>query len=189
MGFASFAGRVFFASIFILSAWQIHNISKYRTGWLVLVDKAMPYSEKKMNSGIMKWFNEFGVDGGPAAKELIPKLDLAKKHLSSQLHVNLPDIEVRQLVATVIVLKGLGAILFVFGHGFGALLLFVYLLVSTPLLYDFYNYRPNEPQYSVLLGDFLQCVAQCGALIFFVGMKNSMPKRQLRRKSPKQKAT
>ncbi|KAL1094690.1 hypothetical protein V6Z11_D06G109200 [Gossypium hirsutum] len=35
-------------------------------------------------------------------------------------------------------------------------------------------YRPNEPQYSVLLGDFLQ---------------NSMPKRQLRRKAPKQKAT
>ncbi|PPD67673.1 hypothetical protein GOBAR_DD35450 [Gossypium barbadense] len=83
--------------------------------------------------------------------ELIPKLDLAKKHISSQLHVNLPDIEVRQLVATAIILKGLGAILFVFGHGFGALLLFVYLLVSTPLLYDFYNYRPNEPQYSVLL--------------------------------------
>ncbi|KAK8276011.1 hypothetical protein V6Z11_D10G172800 [Gossypium hirsutum] len=121
--------------------------------------------------------------------ELIPKLDLAKKHISSQLHVNLPDIEVRQLVATAIILKGLGAILFVFGHGFGALLLFVYLLVSTPLLYDFYNYRPNEPQYSVLLGDFLQCVAQCDALIFFVGMKNSMPKRQLRRKAPKQKAT
>ncbi|XP_016749027.2 uncharacterized protein [Gossypium hirsutum] len=122
-------------------------------------------------------------------EELIPKLDLAKKHISSQLHVNLPDIEVRQLVATAIILKGLGAILFVFGHGFGALLLFVYLLVSTPLLYDFYNYRPNEPQYSVLLGDFLQCVAQCDALIFFVGMKNSMPKRQLRRKAPKQKAT
>ncbi|PPD92675.1 hypothetical protein GOBAR_DD10383 [Gossypium barbadense] len=115
-------------------------------------------------------------------EELIPKLDLAKKHISSQLHVNLPDIEVRQFVATAIILKGLGAILFVFGHGFGALLLFVYLLVSTPLLYDFYNYRPNEPQYSVLLGDFLQCVAQCDALIFFVGMKNSMPKRQLRRK-------
>ncbi|TYG52881.1 hypothetical protein E1A91_D09G057500v1 [Gossypium mustelinum] len=96
---------------------------------------------------------------------------------------------VRQFVATAIILKGLGVILFVFGHGFGALLLFVYLLVSTPLLYDFYNYRPNEPQYSVLLGDFLQCVAQGGALIFFVGMKNSMPKRQLRMKAPKQKAT
>ncbi|XVE81794.1 hypothetical protein DITRI_Ditri15bG0094600 [Diplodiscus trichospermus] len=156
MGFASFVGRVFFASIFILSAWQM--------------------------------FNEFGVDGGPAAKELIPKLDLAKKHISSQLHVNLPDIEVRRLVAVAIALKGLGAILFVFGQGFGAFLLLVYLLVSTPLLYDFYNYGPKEPQYSVLLSDFLQSVAQCGALIFFLGMKNSIPKRQLKKKVQKPKA-
>ncbi|XP_022722452.1 uncharacterized protein LOC111279707 [Durio zibethinus] len=118
-------------------------------------------------------FNEFGVDGWPAAKELIPKLDLAKKHISSQLHMNLPDIEVRQLVATAIALKGLGAILFVFGHGFGAFLLFVYLLVSTPILYDFYNYGPKEPRYSVLLSDFLQ---------------NSIPKRQLKMKVPKPKA-
>ncbi|XWS08816.1 hypothetical protein CRYUN_Cryun40dG0033100 [Craigia yunnanensis] len=156
MGFASFVGRVFFASIFILSAWQM--------------------------------FNEFGVDGGPAAKELIPKLDLAKKHISSQLHVNFPDIEVRQLVAAAIALKGLGAILFVFGHGFGVFLLFVYLLFSTPLLYDFYNYGPKEPQYFVLLSDFLQCVAQCGALIFLWGMKNSIPKRQLKKKVLKPKA-
>ncbi|XVF62912.1 hypothetical protein PTKIN_Ptkin09bG0046600 [Pterospermum kingtungense] len=141
MGFASFVGRVFFASIFILSAWQM--------------------------------FNEFGVDGGPAAKELIPKLDFAKRHISSRLHVNLPDIEVRQLVATFIALKGLGAILFVFGHGIGAFFLFVYLLVSTPILYDFYNYGPKEPQYNVLLSDFLQ---------------NSIPKRQLKKRAPKPKA-
>ncbi|KAE8735956.1 hypothetical protein F3Y22_tig00000218pilonHSYRG00005 [Hibiscus syriacus] len=134
-------------------------------------------------------FNEFGVDGGPAAKELIPKLDDAKKHISSRFHVNFPDIEVRQLVSTAIILKGLGAIVFVFGHGLGALLLFVYLVASTPLLHDFYNYSSDEPRYSVLLGDFLQCVAQCGALVFFTGMKNSMPKRQLRKKAPKQKAT
>ncbi|PPE02336.1 hypothetical protein GOBAR_DD00670 [Gossypium barbadense] len=56
-------------------------------------------------------------------KELAPKLNLAKKHLSSQFHVNFPDIEVRQLVLTAIAMKGLGAILFVFGHGFGAFLL------------------------------------------------------------------
>ncbi|XP_012452759.1 uncharacterized protein LOC105774740 isoform X1 [Gossypium raimondii] len=152
MGFASFVGRVCFASIFILSAWQM--------------------------------FNEFGVDGGSAGKELAPKLNLAKKHLSSQFHVNFPDIEtffltqVRQLVLTAIAMKGLGAILFVFGHGFGAFLLIVYLLVSTPILHDFYNYGPDEPRYNILLGDFLQCVAQCGALIFFWGMKNSITKRR-----------
>ncbi|KAE8729184.1 ethylene response sensor 2 [Hibiscus syriacus] len=106
----------------------------------------------------MNSFNEFGVDSGLTAKELIPKLDLAKKHISSQLHVGLPDIEVKQLVSAAIALKRLGAILFVFGHGFGAFLLFMYLLVSTLILYDFYNYRPEEPQYAALLGDFLQCI-------------------------------
>lgn len=43
-------------------------------------------------------FNDFGVDGGPAAKELSPKLDLAKGHLSSRLGVTLPKIEVNNLV-------------------------------------------------------------------------------------------
>ncbi|KAK8368226.1 hypothetical protein E1A91_A01G026600v1 [Gossypium mustelinum] len=117
MGFASFVGRVCFASIFVLSAWQM--------------------------------FNDFGVDGGPAAKELAPKLNLAKKHLSSQFHI-------------------------------------MYLLVSTPILHDFYNYGSDEPGYNILLGDFLQCVAQCGALIFFWGMKNSITKRR-KKKAPKSK--
>ncbi|MBA0849489.1 hypothetical protein Goshw_016649 [Gossypium schwendimanii] len=134
MGFASFVGRVCFASIFILSAWQM--------------------------------FNEFGVDGGPAAKELAPKLNLAKKHLSSQFHVNFPDIEVRRLILTAIAMKGLGAILFVFGHGFGAFLLIVYLLVSTPILHDFYNYGPDEPRYNILLGDFLQVFYICIFKVF-----------------------
>lgn len=46
-------------------------------------------------------FNDFGGDGGPAAKELAPKLDLTKAHLSSRLGVALPNIEVwpRLLVA------------------------------------------------------------------------------------------
>lgn len=39
-------------------------------------------------------FNDFGSDGGPAAKELAPKLDLAKAHLSSRLGVAFPHIEV-----------------------------------------------------------------------------------------------
>lgn len=39
-------------------------------------------------------FNDFGVDGGPAANELAPKLHLAKSHLSSRLGVTLPSVEV-----------------------------------------------------------------------------------------------
>lgn len=40
-------------------------------------------------------FNEFGLDGGPAAKELVPKFNVLKKILSSKLGVALPDIDVR----------------------------------------------------------------------------------------------
>lgn len=46
--------------------------------------------------GTLIRFNEFGVDGGPAAKELAPKIDLAKAHLSSRLGVALPSVEVNE---------------------------------------------------------------------------------------------
>ncbi|KAK9289257.1 hypothetical protein L1049_017733 [Liquidambar formosana] len=155
MGFFSFLGRVLFASLFILSAWQM--------------------------------FNEFGVDGGPAAKELVPKFALVKQHLSSKLSVTVPEIDVTHLVATAISLKGIGGFLFVFGSSFGAYLLLLYLAFTAPLLYDFYNYNPDEPEFAILLHDFLQSMALFGALLFFIGMKNSIPKRQIKKKTPKTK--
>ncbi|XP_031261066.1 uncharacterized protein LOC116134040 [Pistacia vera] len=155
MGFFSFLGRVLFASLFILSAWQM--------------------------------FNDFGVDGGPAAKELIPKLAVARKHLSSTLGLGIPDIEVRHIVATTIFLKGIGGILFVIGNTFGAFLLLVHLVLITPLLFDFYNYGPMDPEFVPLLNEFLQNIALFGALLFFIGMKNLIPRRQLKKKTPKAK--
>ncbi|KDP40300.1 hypothetical protein JCGZ_02298 [Jatropha curcas] len=155
MGFFSFLGRVLFASLFILSAWQM--------------------------------FNEFGEDGGPAVKELIPKLAIVNKHLSSKLGVVIPDIDPRNLVAGMIVLKGLGGFLFVFGTPFGAYLLLLHLAVSSPLLYDFYNYGRDQSEYFILLNEFLQSVALFGALLFFIGMKNLIPKRQIKKKAPKAK--
>uniref|UniRef100_A0A6N2N2B6 Actin-related protein 9 n=2 Tax=Salix TaxID=40685 RepID=A0A6N2N2B6_SALVM len=122
MGFFSFLGRVLFASLFILSAWQM--------------------------------FNEFGEDGGPALSELIPKLAIVKRHISSQLGVVVPDIDPRHLVAGMIALKGFGGFLFVFGSPFGAYLL---------------------------------SVAFFGALLFFMGMKNLIPNRQLKKQTPKAK--
>uniref|UniRef100_U5G8A0 Uncharacterized protein n=1 Tax=Populus trichocarpa TaxID=3694 RepID=U5G8A0_POPTR len=136
MGFFSFLGRVLFASLFILSAWQM--------------------------------FNEFGENGGPAVTELIPKLAIFKKHLSSLLGVGILDIDPRHLVAGMIALKGLGGFLFVFGSPFGAYLL-------------------NESTYIILLNEFLQSVALFGALLFFIGMKNLIPRRQLKKKTPKAK--
>ena len=155
MGFFSFLGRVLFASLFILSAYQM--------------------------------FNDFGVDGGPAAKELVPKVAVAKQHISSRLGVQIPDIEVRHIAATTIFLKGVGGILFVFGNSFGAFLLLLHLVLTTPLLHDFYNYSPKDPEFVPLLTEFLQCIALFGALVYFIGMKNSIPKRQHKKKAPKAK--
>lgn len=40
-------------------------------------------------------FNEFGVDGGPAAKQLKPKFNVFLKHVASQTGFQVPHIEVR----------------------------------------------------------------------------------------------
>ncbi|PQM40974.1 actin-related protein 9 [Prunus yedoensis var. nudiflora] len=124
MGFVSFLGRVLFASIFILSAWQA--------------------------------FNEFGVDGGPAAKDLVPKFNVFKKNLSSKLGVELPHIDVKHLAVATVALKGVGGILFILNSSFGASLLLLQLAFTTPLIYDFYNYSPDNTKFGILLNDFLQ---------------------------------
>ncbi|KAE9612103.1 hypothetical protein Lal_00022256 [Lupinus albus] len=155
MSLFSFLGRVLFASLFILSAWQM--------------------------------FNEFGATGGPIAKELNPKLTIVRKNISTKLGLRIPNINVRQFTATIIFLKGVGGILFVFGSRFGSVLLLLHLAITTPLLYDFYNYRPNSLKYNLLLNDFVQNVALSGALLFFIGMKNSIPRRQVRKKTQKSK--
>ncbi|XP_010262280.1 PREDICTED: uncharacterized protein LOC104600843 [Nelumbo nucifera] len=155
MGFISFIGRVLFASVFILSAWQE--------------------------------FNEFGVDGGPAAKALRPKFDVLTNHVTSNLGVQVPEIEIKHLVAGAVALKGIGGIFFIFGSCFGAYLLVIHQLLATPILYDFYNYHPDKKEFIQLFVKFTQNLALLGALFFFLGMKNSVPKRQPKKKAPKAK--
>ncbi|XP_042493584.1 uncharacterized protein LOC122073121 [Macadamia integrifolia] len=155
MGFTSFLGRVVFASVFILSAWQE--------------------------------FNEFGVDGGPAAKALRPKYNVFTGHVSSHLGVQVPQVELKHIVAATIALKGIGGILFIFGSSFGAYLLLLHQLLATPILYDFYNYDTDKKEFGVLFVKFTQSLALLGAILFFLGMKNSVPKRQPKKKAPKTK--
>lgn len=155
MGFISFAGRVLFASVFILSAWQE--------------------------------FNEFGVDGGPAAKAFRPKFDIFTNHVTAHLAIQAPEIEIKQIVAATIALKGIGGILFIFGSSFGAYLLLIHLAVATPIFCDFYNYDTEKPEFIQLFVKFTQNLAFFGALLFFLGMKNSIPKRQYKKKAPKTK--
>ncbi|KAJ6931288.1 hypothetical protein NC652_014702 [Populus alba x Populus x berolinensis] len=117
MAFTSFLGRVLFASVFILSAYQE--------------------------------FNEFGVDGGLAAKALKPKFGVFTSHVQSHAGIQVPEIEIKHLVSAAIFLKGTGGILFIIGSSLGAYLL-------------------NMALY--------------GALLFFIGMKNSFPRRQHKKK-------
>ncbi|KAG8073469.1 hypothetical protein GUJ93_ZPchr0006g44774 [Zizania palustris] len=155
MGFVSFAGRVLFASVFLLSAYQE--------------------------------FSEFGSDGGPAAKALRPKYNIFTKNISAHLGVAVPHVELKHVIAATIGLKGLGGLLFILSSSFGAHLLLIYLAFITPIVYDFYNYDMEKSEFVQLFIKFTQNLALFGALLFFLGMKNSIPKRQAKKKAPKSK--
>jgi len=132
-------------------------------------------------------YNDFGDDGGPAAKELAPKMIGIQDFLTSKLGDGAPKIDVRYFVAASIFLKGLGGFLFVFGSSLGAYFLLYNLAYMTPLLFDFYNYNFGEPKFWALLQEFSQYIAYFGALLFFIGMKNSLPRKQIKKKTPKAK--
>ncbi|XP_068640665.1 uncharacterized protein [Aristolochia californica] len=132
-------------------------------------------------------FNEFGVDGGPAAKAFRPKYNIFTKHVSSTLGIKVPKVEIKHLIAAGIAMKGIGGTLFIMGSSAGASLLLLHLAFFTPILYDFYNYDVEKPQYTQLFNKFTQNLAVVGALIFFIAMKNSIPKRQRKKKVNKTK--
>ncbi|KAG6509879.1 hypothetical protein ZIOFF_027886 [Zingiber officinale] len=155
MGFVSFAGRVLFASVFLLSVYQE--------------------------------VIEFGVDGGPAAKLLAPKYNAFANHITSHLGIKFPEVDMKHVVSAAIALKGLGGLLFIFSSSFGAYILLLYLTFATPILFDFYNYDIQKPEFVELFTKFTENLALAGALLFFLGMKNSTPRRQPKRKAPKSK--
>ncbi|KAK6937817.1 HR-like lesion-inducer, partial [Dillenia turbinata] len=131
-------------------------------------------------------FNEFGVDGGPASKVLRPKIEVLTNHVTSKLGIKVPDFEIKYLVAVAIAVKGIGGILFIFGSSFGAYLLILHQMLYSPVLYDFYNYDVDEKEFAQLFLKFTQNMALFGALLFFIGMKNSILKRRSK-KVPKAK--
>ncbi|XP_059291150.1 uncharacterized protein LOC132044659 [Lycium ferocissimum] len=129
-------------------------------------------------------FSEFGVDGGSAAKALKPKFDVLSKHVATHTGLQVPHVEMKHLVFGALIMKGLGSLLFVFGSSLGAIILVLYQAIATPVLYDFYNYDVDKKEFAQLIVKFTQSLALLGALLFFIGMKNSMPKRS----PPKKKA-
>ncbi|MCH84798.1 HR-like lesion-inducing protein [Trifolium medium] len=104
-------------------------------------------------------FNDFDATGGPISKELIPKLTVVRKNLSSKLGVAIPDFNVsyvRQVAATIIFLKGVGGILFVFGSTFGSFLL------AAAREYEALGHGPNATAASMMKG--LPLVWICGVI-------------------------
>ncbi|KAI5649472.1 hypothetical protein M9H77_35477 [Catharanthus roseus] len=132
-------------------------------------------------------FSEFGVDGGPAAKSLRPKFNAFSKHVAAQTGLQLPHVEMKHLILGAIVVKGLGSLLFVLGSSLGAYLLLLHQAIASPILYDFYNYDADKKEFAQLFVKFTQNLALLGALLFFIGMKNSMPRRAPKKKAPKPK--
>ncbi|CAI9279726.1 unnamed protein product [Lactuca saligna] len=147
MAFLSFVGRVLFVSVFLLSAWQ----DVYR-------------------------FNEFGVDAS-AAKILTPKFNMLSEHFTTYTGFQVPKFEIKFFFAGVIAIKALGSFLFIFDSTIGATLLILDQLIATPILYDFYNYDIEKKKFFQLTFSFTQSLSLLGGLLFYVGMKNSIPKR------------
>ncbi|KVH88022.1 HR-like lesion-inducer [Cynara cardunculus var. scolymus] len=96
-------------------------------------------------------FNEFGNDGGSAAKTLVPKFSVFSKHVTAH-----TGFQIKILVAGAIALKGIGSLLFIFGSTIGAFLLILHQLIATPILYDFYNYDVEKKEFSQLFIKFTQ---------------------------------
>ncbi|CAN1279596.1 hypothetical protein LINPERPRIM_LOCUS17077 [Linum perenne] len=184
MAFASFIGRVFFASIFILSAWQEFN--DYGTDGGVAAKSLAPKLHVfSKHVAAHTGFNDYGTDGGVAAKSLAPKLHVFSKHVAAHTGFEIPEVEIKAAVAAAIGMKGVGSLLFIFGSSLGAYLLLLHQAIFIPILYDFYNYDPNTKEFNQLFIKFTQSLALFGALLFFVGMKNSIPRRQLKKKTHK----
>ncbi|XP_024962441.1 uncharacterized protein LOC112502690 [Cynara cardunculus var. scolymus] len=134
-------------------------------------------------------FNEFGNDGGSAAKTLVPKFSVFSKHVTAHTGFQVPEFEIKILVAGAIALKGIGSLLFIFGSTIGAFLLILHQLIATPILYDFYNYDVEKKEFSQLFIKFTQNLALLGGLMFFIGMKTSMPRRPLNKKKASKSKT
>ncbi|TMW89291.1 hypothetical protein EJD97_017406 [Solanum chilense] len=129
-------------------------------------------------------FNDFGVDGGSAAKALKPKFNVLSKHVATHTGFEVPHVEMKHLILGALIMKSLGSLLFVFGSSVGAIILVIHQAIATPILYDFYNYDVDKKEFAQLLVKFTQSLALVGALFFFIGMKNSTK----RSSHPKKKA-
>ncbi|KAL3634499.1 hypothetical protein CASFOL_021553 [Castilleja foliolosa] len=111
-------------------------------------------------------FNEFGDDGGPAARALKPKFNVFSKHITTQTGILVPHVEMKHLILGAIILKSLGSLLFVFGSTFGASVLLLHQAILAPIMYDFYNYDADKKEFTQLFVKFTQLGTARGIALF-----------------------
>ncbi|CAN7091318.1 unnamed protein product [Brassica rapa subsp. narinosa] len=129
---------------------EVTEPPKRKSGVIVSsVDELIDKLKNEAHASLWNYyrFSGFGVDGGPAAKELALKLNLANANLSSRLWVTLSNIEVRQASVTIVSLIAIGGVIFVIRKIFGAYLA-VYFTIVSPILYDIYNNGPEDRYFS-----------------------------------------
>ncbi|XP_039117593.1 uncharacterized protein LOC120253315 [Dioscorea cayenensis subsp. rotundata] len=126
-------------------------------------------------------FVNWGVEE-PEARAVQHKLDQITARLSLLLGYTVPQIEIKHVTGITIALRGLGGLVFIYGSSTGAYLLMLYLAFISPMIYDFYNYHIEEPEFFQVFAMFTQNLALFGALLFFIGLNNRMPKRQPKKK-------
>ncbi|GJP46416.1 hypothetical protein CLOM_g5707 [Closterium sp. NIES-68] len=130
-------------------------------------------------------FNDFGPDGGPALKNMAPKLATFQGHLENSLGLSVPHVDPKILLLTAIVLEGVGGILFTIGSSLGAYFLLLFLVAVTPIMHDFYNFKPDSAEYIHEFIQFLKNLSLLGALLVYLGMRSSAAKLASRkRKAP-----
>uniref|UniRef100_A0A804RK33 Nicotiana lesion-inducing like n=1 Tax=Zea mays TaxID=4577 RepID=A0A804RK33_MAIZE len=120
-------------------------------------------------------------------KTLKPKFNLFVKLVSKNTGLGVPHIDIKTVIAATMFLKGFGGLLFIVSSSFGAFLLLIYLAFITPIVYDFYNHEMESTLFVDLFFKFIQNLAFMGALLFFLGMKNSIPKRRSKGRTTKTK--
>ncbi|CAM6100147.1 unnamed protein product [Calypogeia fissa] len=127
--------------------------------------------------------NDFGHDGGAAAKTLSPRYALFHYHIYNFLGFDLPHVEIKRLLLAAIGLEGLGGLLFMLGSSLGVYLLLIFLAAVTPIMHDFYNFDFGGADYVNQFMQFLKNLSLFGALLFYLALKNSATKRRKKTKT------
>ncbi|KAL1808532.1 hypothetical protein ACET3Z_025522 [Daucus carota] len=128
-------------------------------------------------------YNEFGDNGGPAAKVFAPMVSDFQRLVKSKLDIS-PTISDKDIVLFSLLSNGIGGLLFIFGSRIGAyLLMYNRVLAIASIWHGYYfNKGITKSDLEAIQADFLLNFALFGALMYFIGMKNLILSKQTRRK-------